>query len=1540
MNRAGYLGLSRTLAAMAAASIVLIAGSSYWYYRQQARDIRQTSHEQLRAIAELKSGQLSSWRQERLIDARIHANGLVRQGIARWLLPPHSSAEGSHVRDRLRLIRNEEGYQNILVASPDGRLKLSLDERVRRLDAGVQPLVSRALAERRAVLGDFFKCPDCGTIHLDVAAPVLGPGGRPLAALILRTDPERTIYPLIQSWPLPSPSAETLLVRREGGEIVFLNRLRHFPDEPLTRRQPMTNTELPAAQAVLGKTGLFDGRDYRGVQVLADLRPIPGTPWFMVAKMDADELLTEARYRGGVAVVLSGLAMLLVGVLIAFLNRLRTWRLQQDLGEARREREESQAELRATLYGIGDGVIATDREGRVTRMNPVAEQLTGWQEAEAQRRPLAEVFRIINEETRAPVASPVERVLREGLVVGLANHTLLLAKDGSERPIADSGAPVRAEDGAVAGVVLVFRDQFAERAAQKSLAEVAESYRALFANMVNGFAFCRMLYEGDRPADFLYLEVNAAFEKLTGLKSAAGKKVSELIPGLRESSPELFERYGRVARGGAPERFETYVPALTMWFDISVYRPKPEHFVAVFDVITRRKDAEKSLRDSEARFRLLAELAPEAIFIQTRGRFRYVNPAALALFGAPTAGELLDQDMYERFHPDFHAVIRQRAGGVMAGGPTAPFMEQKYLRLDGSAVDVEVSAVPFRHGDEDGALVIVRDLSEHKRSEKDRSLTLEILRLVNTCADEHELMRAVTLRLRDWSGCEAVGVRLRQQEDFPYFETQGFPPEFVALENSLCGRDPAGNPALECMCGNVLCGRFDPAKPFFSSKGSFWTNCTTELLAGTTEADRQGPTRNRCNGQGYESVALVALRAGGAVHGLLQFNDKRKGRFTAQSIAMLETIADHLAVAVAHRLAQAELQRREAALAEAQAQANIGNWRVSFRDGRQEWNGSDELLRIYGQPPGTPLTMQVVLERVHPDDQPRVAEQWSAALRGEGPKEWEFRILVKGRLKWLHLLTHFRRDAAGQPMEAYGTNQDITERKLAELKISRLSCALEQSPVLVVMTDLKGDIEYVNPRFCEVTGYAPAEVLGRNPRLLKSGETPAEEYRKLWEAIASGGEWRVEFHNKKKDGSLYWERAAISSLRDNSGERIGYLAVKVDITSEKSLESKLFQAQKMESVGRLAGGVAHDFNNLLTAINGYAQFVMEGLPPGDPKRDDVKEILAAGERAAALTRQLLAFSRKQILNPVALDLNAAVGGTLKMLKRLIGEDIRIDPQLAPRPCLVKVDAGQIDQILMNLAVNARDAMPDGGVLTVETAVEELSEDWHRERPWLPSGPLVRLRVTDTGTGMDEEVKTHLFEPFFTTKERGKGTGLGLSTVYGIVRQSGGEIVVASAPGQGSCFSIYLPQLNAGAPETALGAVATKSVGSETVLLVEDEETVRRLGLKVLTRCGYKVLAAADGRTALKLLEEHGPGVDLLITDVVMPGMNGRELAKAAAKLCPEMRTLYMSGYTDNAIVHHGVLEPGLAFLYKPFTAQALALKVRTVLDASPDQARP
>ena len=607
-------------------------------------------------------------------------------------------------------------------------------------------------------------------------------------------------------------------------------------------------------------------------------------------------------------------------------------------------------------------------------------------------------------------------------------------------------------------------------------------------------------------------------------------------------------------------------------------------------------------------------------------------------------------------------------------------------------------------------------------------------------------------------------------------------------------------------------------------------------------------------------------------------------------------------------------------------------------NGRRIYN-STAYQRVLGYSPDE-LRGSWSLEQVHPLDRHRVqlaADQ--ARATGIGVS-LEYRIRHKdGSWRVFESASSAIKDANGVPEKLVIVNRDITERRRATEALRRseasIRSVIENAPYGILIATSTGKLLRVNPALQEMLGYdSQIELLRRN--LARDLFRDPSELARIFERIATQQSFRdLEIELKRKDGNTSTLRCGGILVKGPGGEGACVEVFAEDVTEKRSLERQLQVAQKMEAIGRLSGGVAHDFNNLLSVIMGYSQVLKKKLAADDPLKEHAEEIEKAGLRAASLTRQLLAFSRQQVLAPTVLNMNTLISDMGKMLPRLIGEDIELVLQLDPALASVRADQSQIEQVVMNLAVNARDAMPRGGKLTVATRNVILDEAFTSRHPGSRVGAFVLLSVTDTGTGMDTATLGHIFEPFFTTKEPGKGTGLGLATVYGVVKQSGGYIWVDSEPGKGSSFSVYLPQV---AAEQSVsqpgGSPAQTPQGSETVLLVEDAEALRRLARSLLEQNGYVVLTAADGAEALRVAENMQGKIHLLLTDVVMPGMNGRALADRLVRLREGLKVLYMSGYTYTAVADHGVLEPGTYLLQKPFTEETLLQKVREVLDCN------
>ena len=714
----------------------------------------------------------------------------------------------------------------------------------------------------------------------------------------------------------------------------------------------------------------------------------------------------------------------------------------------------------------------------------------------------------------------------------------------------------------------------------------------------------------------------------------------------------------------------------------------------------------------------------------------------------------------------------------------------------------------------------VSERHDRRQAESQQELTKQVLAVLNRDTEIDQLIGDILRLIKAQAGTDSVGIRLREEDDFPYYEADGFPGGFLKAERHLCAldsagelsRDSEGNPVLECLCGHVLCGRTDPAKPFFTPKGSFWTNSTSAFIASKPELDLQGHLRNRCNSEGYESVALIPLRSGSEVIGLLQLNDRRSGMFTLKKVSFFEEIGASIGIALSRQRAFAALKESEE------------RYRSLYVESR------DAIMTI--------------------------------------SPEWGF--------------------LSGNP---------------AAIKL--FACRDEK----------------------DFTGRAPASL---SPERQPDGESSSDKFQVMMRMAFEKGSHFFEWTHRRADGTDFPATVLLSRL-DSGGQQLLQATVR-DMTEQRRLQDQFRQAQKMEAIGRLAGGVAHDFNNQLMGIMGYAELCREQIGPGHPIGEWIDEITRIVQRSAEITRQLLTFARKQTSDPKITNLNDVVADILKLLRRLIGEGVRLDWLPGADLRAVRVDSAQVDQILANLCLNARDAISDSGAITLETGNIVIDSDDCVKYADACPGAYVFLSVSDNGIGMSLETQSHIFEPFFTTKGVGKGTGLGLSAVYGIVKQNSGFIDVNSTLGKGTSIKICLPQVEAeAAKETATGAEETPKGHGETILLVEDDKTLRATCRLLLESLSYKVLSPETPEAAVKLFTQNPGAIHLVLTDVVMPGMDGRQLADRVSEVKPDAKVLFMSGYTADVIADHGVLKLNTAFIAKPFTRDNLARKVRALL---------
>ena len=718
------------------------------------------------------------------------------------------------------------------------------------------------------------------------------------------------------------------------------------------------------------------------------------------------------------------------------------------------------------------------------------------------------------------------------------------------------------------------------------------------------------------------------------------------------------------------------------------------------------------------------------------------------------------------------------------------------------------------------------------------------------------------------------------------------------------------------------------------------------VISDIGKAAEFSPWRAEASKRGYRSCCGMPLMTEGRPFGNLNIYSEQTDAFGEQAMELLANLAEVLSFGVMNlrnrRLAKETLQQREEQLRQAVQISKMGI--VDHDHLAGDIYFSDEFQKLYGLDSSDKLTLDSWLNRIHPEDRHAIARAVQRAHdpAGDGVYEMEHRVLrPDGSVRWANSRTQTFFEGEGSARRAVrtvGAVADITERKQAEEALrqaeEKYREIFDNAVLGIFQSTPEGRYLSVNQALARMSGYgSPREMIEAILDMARQEYVdPArrDEFMRLLEEHGVVRDFECEYY--RKDGTRAWSLINARAVRDAQGKTLYFEGTDQDITDRKRLEAQFEQAQKMEAVGRLAGGVAHDFNNLLSVILGYADLSSSLLDPGHPVFDKIAQMRRAAERGAGLTRQLLAFSRRQVVHPRIVDLNKVVSGSTDMLKRLVGEDVTISFKSAGDLWMVKVDPGQIEQILMNLSVNARDAMPRGGRILIETSNLRADEQFVSPHAQMPPGAYVMLTFADTGAGIDAEMLPLIFEPFFTTKETGKGTGLGLAMVYGIVKQSSGHIWVYSEPDQGTTFRICFPQC-AGV-EAVLAQTPALGIrrGTETILLVEDESHLRDLVATLLEKNGYKVLKAEAGPAALALIQSTPSKIDLLLTDVIMPGMSGVELCTHMLKLRPEIRLLCMSGYTGDQLSSYGQFESEKTFLQKPFSNNALLKKVRSALD--------
>jgi len=1227
------------MTAILAIIVSLIFAGAILFYIKQSRALAEEQKQDLSAVADLKSSLIESWYQERINNAwEIVDSRSFAEATDRWFENPKDGRLKEAVAVRLGSLLRYNQYESILLLKPDGLVMMSVNDTTKHTGPRITGFVTQALVSGRVLTSDLYFCPVAKRPHMDFVAPIIYKGKR-IGALILRVDPAKFFYPLIQNWPTPSRTAETLIIRQEGDSVLFLNNVRHRENTAMKMKEPLTNTKLPAVMAVTGKIGTVEGEDYRGKPVLAALRKISGTSWYMVSKIDTDEVYAPIKKLFRIVALL---ALLLAGVAAGAVGIIWYRRRNQYL--------ESLMSAETQLKQANIRLLESNQELEAT----VEELTASQQQLKAAEEELQQQYRDL----------------------------------------------------------------------QKS----EERFRSTLDNMLEG---CQIIGN-----DWRYLYINDAAERHN-----------------RRSQKELLgNKYG------------------DMWPGIE----KTNVYALIKDTIENK---------------------------------------------------------------------------------VSHLIENEFIFPDGQRGWFELGIHPVP----EGVFILSMDITDRKRAEMEQQLTVDVLRILNRPESTKNIISEIIDIIKPITGCEAIAVRLKDNGDYPYFVTQGFPDSFVEKERSLCSRDNKGEvlmgqngkPFLECMCGNIITGRVDSSKPFFTSGGSFWSNSTSDLLAQTTDMDRQARPRNFCNIMGYESVALVPLKSDNETIGLMQLNDHSPNKFTLNLISYLEGIGASIGIALKRKRHEDEIQ--------AQKEQLLAN-NEELIAAEQELKAAEEELH------------QQLDDLTRSQEELFQSKQQFQLLADNAPDA--IFIQINGKYAYVNKAC----------LSIYGAGR-------SEQLIDR--------PV----------IERIHPDFHEMVNSRIMEINR------KGNKVPTVEYKHL-----------------KMDGTpVDVEVSAVPF--EYKGDK-GALVFMRDVTERRKIEQELRHSQKIEAIGLLAGGVAHDFNNMLAGIIGNAELLAMKVSGDKMLSTYVNNIANAADHAASLTKQLLTFARKghTIIAPV--DVHHLIKDVANILVNTIDRRIMVNNQLEALSSFVSGDSSQLENMLLNLGVNARDAMPEGGLLTFATKEEILDQEFIAKHGYqIKPGKYMRISVSDTGCGMDEKTKEKLWEPFFTTKEPGKGTGLGLASVYGIVMNHNGAVGVYSELGKGTVFNIYLPLVEA----ENVGSIDNKTLmppepGRGRILLVDDEEMIRQLGETLLEQLGYEVHTCSDGAQAVGYYTDHFREIDVVIMDMIMPVMNGMDAFIRMKKINPGIKALISSGFSTTGeskeINKMGVK----GFIGKPYHLKDLAAKIKKVIE--------
>jgi len=1466
---------SRSLKLQLAALVMIVSTgivlSGKLYYDNQKKKTKNEKYIELQAISQLKANQLSQWYKERLSEVSFFSSSLPGTGFSHIHIPKQ---EELLLRNSLARIMTNKRYENIFILNKKGELLFSVIPEFIFDDPATINHSNTVLTTRKITLFDFQFCEKHQKAHFDIVAPVINSNDQVIAAMVFRIDPADYLYPLIRQWPTPNKTAETILVGRKGNKAWYLTDLRHSPDSSLQTGFSLDQNEEPAVRAVTGQTGYFEGFDYSGRMVIGDIRKVADTPWYLIAKIDTSELFAELNIRAILIVIIDFLAIFFIGLVIILLYHNRQRNMYKELLTNTSALYQSQKEFGAILYSIGDGVITTDKEGCVKHLNPVAEKLTGWTEQEAKDKNIEEVFHIVNEETHERIESPVDSVLREGQIAGLANHTILISKNGERTPISDSGAPIKDDHGHVIGVVMIFSDQTEERLQKEALRESEERHRTLISKMQLGLAVHEIMTDAEgNPSDYRFLYINPSYERLTGLKSQdiLGKTVLEVLPNTEKT---WIERFGKVALTGIPDSFESYAQELEKYYSVLAYRYRQNEFAVIVEDITGRKQMEMKLMESEERYRLISDNSLDAILLTwPNGSVISANPAACEMFGMAESEmqALEDYVLVDTEDPRVGELFekREREGSVKG--------ELTCFRKDGSRFPVEVSSSIFKDSKGTRLIsVIVRDITERKKTE-------DALR--ESEKNYRELIDGMneTVWVIDFEG-NIIEVNKTAVDLLGYSKKELLSFNLSRIDSSLTDDAIAG------LIENMPIEKLQIFETSHRKKDGtvFPIEICSSLInykgrKAILSIARDITIRKQMEERLHKNEETIRLLFNSTAEGIFMIDMQGDCTFCNKSALSLlgysgeeELVGQNMHRLIHHsRNDGSVFPNKECKILQA-----LGNGEATHIDNEVFWKKDDSCfpaeywsypVRSNDQLIGSVITFLDVSQRKYDETVQQTLYEIARASMTAKTLE-DLLIVVRRELNKLIDTTNFH-------VALYNPETDTFQRIFfmnemhhkEERKSDNTLCKLLIRSGKTLLLKKEDVISTAAENEIAFSGLPPVCWLG----------VPLTDDQKTIGIIVVQSYSNPDAYHEKSARLLEMVAPQLTNVIRRTKMILALIAAK-----EKAEESDRLQSAFLANM-------SHEIRTPMNGILGFLELLNEADLEEESKKEYIEIVNKSGHRLLDTINDIIEISKIEAGESKVVYSDVNVEDVMKFHHDFFlpqaaenGLELIISKQVTGTQALIRTDRHKLDGILTNLIKNALKFTQQGHI--------ELGN--YLEKEWLV------FYVKDSGRGISSDRFEAIFERFVQADQNltraHEGSGLGLSITKAHVKALGGKISVESEPDKGSTFIFKIPymsvreQKETEASQASVPGVSYKGI---TLLIAEDDESSYLYLKIILEKENFVLIHTVDGEETIEAVRNN-PGISLVLMDIKMPGMDGLEATAEIRKFNKTIPIIAQTAY--------------------------------------------